>query len=297
MFNSSILLALDKEFDPEEHYDFLNIQTTRCYEYVIDYLQYDNDAVNSKGLIINNTTPNAQMIASSLTDDCEKDSVKFVSLLNTPLDRFNLLISISSPEWSRHFIYKIPSVKYDHSYPAMCQIFPQIIKNGSIVNGTTLFSNPVLGLYGKLFHNGTLEKYISYTHPLIVMAKVKHAISAGFGGVLISNILEDDFNNECGNGHLPMMNAIFQSIETINESEKTEKERQKGKERQSKASLKKSEERDSFDSFMERGGVVLKLCFALLLLGAVSHAIYWPIYFFQNKNRVVRGKTPSRNNN
>ena len=275
MFNSSILLALDKEFDPEEHYDFLNIQTTRCYEYVIDYLQYDNDAVNSKGLIINNTTPNAQMIASSLTDDCEKDSVKFVSLLNTPLDRFNLLISISSPEWSRHFIYKIPSVKYDHSYPAICQIFPQIIKNGSIVNETTLFSNPVLGLYGKLFQNGTLEKYISYNHPLIVMAKVKHAISAGFGGVLISNILKDDFNNTCGNGNLPMMKAIVQTIKK-----------------------EKAWDRESFVSFMERGGVVLKLCFALLLLGVVSHAIYWSIHFYQNANRVVTRKIrPSRNHN
>ena len=176
------------------------------------------------------------------------------------------------------------------SYPEICWIFPPIIKNGSLINETLLFSNPHLGLYGKQPRHGKSIKFISFNHPSIVMAKVKHVISAGFGGVMISNILHEDFNNECGHGYLPMMNAISQSIEIINESEKGDHSIQ------NKPSRKQSNEGESFDSFMERGGVVLKSCFALLLLGVVSHIVYWLIYFYRYKNRMVLRKPPRRNN-
>ena len=110
--------ALDEGFNWEEHYDFINIQPTRCRDQVLSNLD------SEERQYINYTMPDDQKIVSSLTDECEKDSVNFVSPLRTRLNQINLQVPITGLRWDeddRHSII-IP-------YPKMCRSFPDVVEN------------------------------------------------------------------------------------------------------------------------------------------------------------------------
>ena len=234
-----------------------------------------NDASHN----LDSATLDNQAIASSLSNKCEKQIANLTISSNASLDRINVQVVISGICWEK----KVPSSSekldtfMEVSYKKICSTFPERMKNNSLPLGTfggekILLQDSDFGLYGLVANRSLKLTYYSYNHPVMVRKKVSQIMSAGFGGVMVLDVFKDDFNNECGYGYLPMINAISQSLEAIKKSNNNVEII--------------AEQMEPLGGFIERGGIVLKLSYALLLLGVVSHFIYWPIYSYRvTKNR------------
>ena len=233
--------------DPEEHYDFINLIHFDFYKNLIAGRTNETASIHRQINTIDHKT-----MVSSLPNKYENTTGDIlVSRGFTDLERINFEVIIYEIEWRNNNggIFSM------FSYPFVCSNLNKMREKESML------LDPDLGPYGILLDGF----YFSYNHPVIATARVKNIISSGFGGIVIHNVFLDDFNNECGNGPLPMLTAISKNLNQINKP-------------------------ITEDNFIVRGGIVLHLCYAVFVLGVLGHFIYWPIYLYRNKNWIIASR-------